>query len=330
MLDAEKDVVDRLYRVRNPSPNPPFEPPMGFIGGWVLTRWPQPHPLKQIQRFVHTGPAPRRIRWHRTQEEEWVDLSGTEWQILPETVPETDVVIGWAGQPMSLSVTDSFVQGRSFTNSNHGEADNDDTGICLCIVHNGVEMGGGLMHSAFSAELGPVALRQLSLHLDLNQSAGSVENDGCQIACPSRDEVMAEPESTRHDIWDNAACDTGCTVSPCGSSIPGDGDVPCCVKVLREPTTSPSCAIRHSTEMRASTADIIADDDTDGNGMLTRTEYSYEELFNAINVDSNDALDAGELAAYLRTRGNVPSLCKHFDECSVEQRQRGYRTVFEP
>ena len=253
-IDPAKDVVDRLYRVRNPAPNPTFAPPMGFIGGWVLTRWPEPHPLKKLHRFVHTGPDARRIQWRKPPAEEWVDLAGTEWQALPDTVPDDDVVVGWAGQPMSLSVTDSFVQGRSFTNSNHGEADNDDTGVCLCIAHNGVEMGGGLMHTAFSGTLGPVALRRLSLHLDLGAGAGagagvgagagSVENEGCQLSCPTRDQVIAEPQNTRGSVWDNPACDSGCTVSPCGTSVPADGNVPCCVKALPEPTLSRSCATR--------------------------------------------------------------------------------------
>lgn len=326
VVDAGKDVVDRIYRVRNPAPNPPFAPPMGFIGGWVMTRWPEPHPLKKLQRFVHTGPDARQIAWRHGSEDESVDLAGTEWQALPETVPERDVVIGWAGQPMSLSVTDSFVQGRSFTNSNHGDGDNGDTGICLCIAHNGIEMGGGLMHTAFSSELGPVALRRLSLHLDLDESAGSVENEGCQISCPTRDEVVAEPENTRHATWDNSACNSGCTVSPCGNSVLADGNVPCCVNPFPEPTTSRSCQTRRFTEMRATASTVLADDDTDDDGVLTRAEYSYEEVFNVVDADGDGLLDAAELTNFLQMSGNTPSPCSKLDECPVEsRRQRGFR-----
>jgi hypothetical protein len=58
-------------------------------------------------------------------------------------VKKNDVLIGWLGAPLSLSVAPRFVRGRSATIQMIQQANPGDVGACLCVAHGGIEMGGG-------------------------------------------------------------------------------------------------------------------------------------------------------------------------------------------
>ena len=66
------------------------------------------------------------------------------WNRLPVNTPSRDVVLGWASQAVGLSPFDYDAFGAAFELSNHGPNENGDTGFCPCVVHGGIEMGGGL------------------------------------------------------------------------------------------------------------------------------------------------------------------------------------------
>jgi len=142
VLGADVHFIDRLHQVRNPAGNPDFNGPESFIGGFVMTSWPNPHPLKQLHRYSKAGMQSQTVNWGGTN----VSINNGSWTRLPNTVPTQDIVLGWSGQPMSLSPYPANVNGRAYTLSNEGPRDNRDTGFCLCYVHGGIEMGGGLLH----------------------------------------------------------------------------------------------------------------------------------------------------------------------------------------
>ncbi|MEE2788985.1 MAG: hypothetical protein VX589_16740 [Myxococcota bacterium] len=139
-LGAESHGFDRLLQVRNPEGNPEFDGSFSFIGGFVMTTWPNPHPLKRLDRYVRVDEAAVQVRWGDDQ----VRIEPGRWTGLPGTVPNHDVVLGWARQPVTLSAFADYTEARAFTLSNHGE-DSGDSGFCLCIVHGAIEMGGGLI-----------------------------------------------------------------------------------------------------------------------------------------------------------------------------------------
>jgi hypothetical protein len=85
-------------------------------------------------------------------------------------VPDHDVVLGWAGQPVTLSPVAGPLLGRAFTLSNHGAQNPDDTGFCLCVVHGGIEMGGGVLHDPIPAGERPLAIRRLTVHHELAEA----------------------------------------------------------------------------------------------------------------------------------------------------------------
>ena len=48
--------------------------------------------------------------------------------------------------------------------SNHGPNENGDTGFCLCVVHGGIEMGGGLnVGIVRGGDTSEVSIRRLSI-----------------------------------------------------------------------------------------------------------------------------------------------------------------------
>ncbi len=165
-LDATSHDVDRLVQVRNPQDNPTFDGPYSFIGGFVMTEWPAAHPLKRLNRYVRVTEREVGVNWSGRR----INLTPGQWTRLPDDVPNHDVVLGWAGQPVSLSNFNTYANGRSFTLGNFGPGDNDDSGFCLCVVHGGIEMGGGLIHSGVaSGTQSPLARRRLTIHHDAQQ-----------------------------------------------------------------------------------------------------------------------------------------------------------------
>lgn len=172
---ADAPDFDRLLQVENPADNPPFDGPMSFIGGFVMTAWPDPHPLKGLDRFWRAERRDARISWGDREvllpAGRWTDLRGEP------VMRGRDALIAWAGQPLSFSDRAGYVAGRSFTLSHVGAVDNDDVGACLCAVHGGLELGGGLIHGGISLPVAPgasspVARRRLSLRRDDGQPGG--------------------------------------------------------------------------------------------------------------------------------------------------------------
>ena len=68
------------------------------------------------------------------------------------------MVIGWINQAFGMSAFPTEVAGRTAVLSHIGEIDNGDVGICLCAVHGGLEMGGGLLHGGISLPIDGGAL----------------------------------------------------------------------------------------------------------------------------------------------------------------------------
>lgn len=141
-LHTDGPAVDRLMQVRNPAGNPDFAGPFSFIGGFVLTRWPSPYPGKELNTRVR--PETNDV-WAASVSR---TLVGGQWNEGFPSVAGPDVVFGWLGQPISLGTVGAFERGRALRLSHLGPKDNLDTGICLCVKHGAIEMGGGLLHSA--------------------------------------------------------------------------------------------------------------------------------------------------------------------------------------
>jgi len=163
-LEADAHFVDRLMQVRNPDGNPPVDGPHGFIGGFVMTAWPNPHPLKQLNTYIRVDEQNVNLDWGRT-----INVTAGDWIALPDEPHGADVVLGWARQPVTLSAFPDYVRGQSFTLSNHGEGENGDSGMCLCTVHGAIEMGGGLISEAVAGgALSPMGRRRLTLRHEVD------------------------------------------------------------------------------------------------------------------------------------------------------------------
>ena len=197
-LSADEHFIDRLHQVRNPAGNPDFDGPESFIGGFVMTAWPNPHPLKQLNKYAKAGAQAQGVNWGTAG----ITISNTNFTRLPTNVPTSDIVLGWSGQAMTLSPYGANVNGRAFTLSNEGPQDNRDTGFCFCYVHGGIEMGGGLLHGSRHTDGSPiqggttsyVAVRRLQIRhedpvpppfsrvyeaeTDLSHAIGMLETDG--------------------------------------------------------------------------------------------------------------------------------------------------------
>ena len=140
---------DRTVQVRNPEGNPSFVGDMSFIGGFVITGWPTPHPAKRIHRFWRPETRDVDLRWG-----DQVLLAAGQWNDLGMRSPLAgDVLVGWIAQPLTLSATAGYGPGTALTVAHVGPSDNDDVGACLCAVHGAVEMGGGLIHAGRSLPL---------------------------------------------------------------------------------------------------------------------------------------------------------------------------------
>ena len=146
-LLADGDHFDRTMQIRNPAGNPSFTGTMSLIGGFVMTAWPDAHYLKRLHRTWRPESADVALDWDGQE----VTLAAGSWNDLSSMSPSTrDVLVAWIDQPITLSATDGYAEGRSATLSHVGPSDNRDVGACLCAVHGAIEMGGGLLHGGIS------------------------------------------------------------------------------------------------------------------------------------------------------------------------------------
>jgi hypothetical protein len=142
-LHANAPKVDRLMQVRNPDGNPSFSGPFSFIGGYVITKWLKPMPAKAIDAFFYPE-----LDDVETADGSHTFHAGTWNALYTDQIVFSDIVFGWLNQPFRLSAEADGRNGRTLRLSNIGPSDNGDTGFCLCVNHGGIEMGGGLLHSA--------------------------------------------------------------------------------------------------------------------------------------------------------------------------------------
>ena len=157
--ELNTNFIDRILQVRNPEGNPQFDGPHGFIGGFVITEWPNAHPLKEFNQIM-INERDVNVTWN----DEIINLEKGEWNLLPEDLPTHDVVLSWAGQPVTLSTFVDEFNSTTITLTNT-HLDDDDSGFCLCIVHGGIEIGGGLIHYPVeSGELSEEAIRRLTIN----------------------------------------------------------------------------------------------------------------------------------------------------------------------
>ena len=140
--------VDRLFRFRNEAGNPPFNGPMSLIGGFVLTTWPNPHPQKALHQWMN----PQENNF--TETKTGITLLAGLWNLFTPIFGQGDIIFAWMGQPFGISAFPTEVPGRTAILSHIGESDNDDVGTCLCEVHGGLEMGGGVLHGGISLPIG--------------------------------------------------------------------------------------------------------------------------------------------------------------------------------
>lgn len=136
--------VDRIVRFRNPEGNPAFTGPMSVIGGFVLTGWPTPHPMKRLDQWM------KPVSMGFFDSHSGLDLLAGVWNFYKAAISSGDLVFAWLDQPIGLSAFPTDVPGRTVVLSHEGESDNADVGLCLCIVHGALEMGGGLLHGGIS------------------------------------------------------------------------------------------------------------------------------------------------------------------------------------
>ena len=163
LLHAQAHMVDRTLQVHNPEGNPPFDGPMSFIGGFVMTQWPSPHRLKALNRYARMHERDTQIRWG----DDTLRLARDAWSSLPLSVPRHDVVLGWADQQVTLSPHPAFTLGRAYSVFNPYPSDRGDNGFCLCVVHGAIELGGGLIQDPVSpGTLSSIATRRLLIHYE--------------------------------------------------------------------------------------------------------------------------------------------------------------------
>jgi hypothetical protein len=146
-LHADQDYFERTMQIRNPAGNPSFSGDMSLIGGFVMSEWPGAHYLKRLNRFWRPESADTTVAWGG----ESVVLHAGSFNDLSTRAPLTsDVLVAWIKQPLTLAPHAGYGAGQAVTLAHVGSIDNDDVGACLCSVHGGIEMGGGLVHAGIS------------------------------------------------------------------------------------------------------------------------------------------------------------------------------------
>ena len=167
-LHGDKNYFDRTYQIRNPEGNPEFgSKAWSVIGGLVITQYTNSHPLKG-DIFNHIQPENFDIRhnrkWFPAQESTLYDRQVDDSRKMNKG---KDDVWAWLGQPVSWSREGKFSLGDSLRLSHEGVMDNGDVGFCFCNTHNGIEIGGGVLHQKPSLFLpggteSPVAVRRIT------------------------------------------------------------------------------------------------------------------------------------------------------------------------
>ena len=167
-----------------------------IIGGFDITSYPGQHYLKRLNRYFRPEEVGRDLEdpYHG----DTVILYGGQWNAHLFDPVARDEELAWMYQPITLSVIDGIATGRTATLSHLGPGDNDDTGVCLCNSHDGLDMGGGLLHWGYSLPLAPggstdEAVRRLDLpdgeilpvtgftyeaESDLQHNVGSADAEG--------------------------------------------------------------------------------------------------------------------------------------------------------
>lgn len=143
-LFGDKTHLDRTMQLRNAAGNPALPGAMSLIGGFVMTRYPNPHYLKRLDRYLRPESKDVGDTMHN------ITLKAGTWNAHLYGASTQDEVFAWLDQPFSMSPAAKYLEGRSATLAHVGPSDNKDVGICLCVVHGGIEMGGGLIHAGIS------------------------------------------------------------------------------------------------------------------------------------------------------------------------------------
>jgi hypothetical protein len=175
-LFSDVDYFDRTMQFRNPAGNPEFfgAGNLGLTGGFIFTDWPSPHYLKRLNRYWRPEKHDIPLKWGDSI---FLTLTGGTWTDLSNlpVLFTADVLTGRNDQALSLSATGAFAAGSSARVS-HSGTDSRDVGVCLCSVHGGLEMGGGVLHSGgpnpdvslpiAGGEMSAMATRRLELLRD--------------------------------------------------------------------------------------------------------------------------------------------------------------------
>ncbi len=147
VLHGDKPFFDRTYQFDNPAGNPAFgQEVWSVIGGLVLSKLPATQPAKSglfntVRPDQHSISGP--VAPYTFPADRWTARQGA-------TPANQDEVWGWLGTSLSWSARGRASLGDSLKMESLGPIDNDDTGFCLCKVHGGMEIGGGVLHRGIS------------------------------------------------------------------------------------------------------------------------------------------------------------------------------------
>lgn len=135
----DKNYVDRLYRYENAEQNPTFSPNWSLIGGFVITDLNERMPEKAFYNYYTFSKS--------------INAAGVAFQKdvptpLISEMPTADIVIGWAQSSYIASRTRSvgIDTALGLSHPDMGLSPNpEDIGTCICVIHGGLEMGGGVL-----------------------------------------------------------------------------------------------------------------------------------------------------------------------------------------
>ena len=139
-LYSDKPYFDRTYQYDNPSTNSTAFG-LGEIGSWSVI-----HGLL-ITKTTGGIQAKLDIRDNIYLNEHTFGAKdpGTWYNIDPGTITSDDVW-SWLGQSYTLSSDQTYTAGSSINLAHKGEYNNSDIGLCTCVVHGALEIGGGVLH----------------------------------------------------------------------------------------------------------------------------------------------------------------------------------------
>jgi hypothetical protein len=163
VLHGDRDYFDRTYQFRNPAGNPSLgDEAWSLIGGLVITKYPSTQPHKEA--LFHT------VRPDKELSVGGKTYAAGKWTMRErlQTGENADDVWAWLATPISWSARGRYSRGDSLRMEHLGPSDNDDVGFCICRVHGGFEIGGGVLHRDQSPPIGPgslsiEAIRRISL-----------------------------------------------------------------------------------------------------------------------------------------------------------------------